>query len=196
MAKHVFLTGPTGSGKTTLLRRVFGPYLAQAGGFVTDAIYGSYGELCAYTLSPAASAGGVTGFTPQPFLDCSRFPPRTDNEVFRDTGVRLLHEAVWYPFGMLDEIGGFELIIPQFRVALYDLLCSDQPLIGVLKAKEEADALRQALGLGDKCRTYLQELHRMLEKAADTQLLVIQTPQDLIQAEEVLKAWRREQLGQ
>ena len=178
MAKHVFLTGPTGSGKTTLLRRVFGPYLAQAGGFVTDAIYGSYGELCAYTL------------------DCSRFPPRTDNEVFRDTGVRLLHEAVWYPFAMLDEIGGFELIIPQFRVALYDLLCSDQPLIGALKAKEEADALRQALGLGDKCRTYLQELHRMLEKAADTQLLVIQTPQDLIQAEEVLKAWRREQLGQ
>ena len=194
MPKHLFLTGPVGCGKSALLRRALGSALSSAGGFITQAEYGSYGELTGLTLSPAAAAAGVSGFTAERFLDCSHFPPSTNNEVFRETGVRLLQEASWYPFACLDEFGGFELIIPQFRSALYELLSSDLPLVGTVKPLEEADAMRQALGLGNKVLSYLHELHRVLQEDPDTLLLSVSGPEDE-GAYEALMAWKREYLG-
>ena len=194
MSRHLFLIGPIGSGKSTLLRSALGPALAQAGGFVTEASLGSYGELIGFTLSPASAAGGVVGFTPERFLDCSRFPPRTDNEVFRGTGVRLLQEALWYPYALLDEIGGFELIIPQFRTALYELLRTELPILGALKSPEEAEAMRQALGLGEKYRRYGEELLLFLRRDPETQILEVRSPDDP-PASAALKVWVREHLG-
>ncbi len=194
MSRHLILTGPTGIGKSTLLRRALGPALAQAGGLVTEAAYGSRGELVGFTLSPAAAAGGVVGFTPELFLDCSRFPPRTDNEVFRGTGVRLLREAAWYPYALLDEFGGFELIIPQYRAALYELLRSDLPILGALMTAEEAEAMRQALGLGEKYRGYEDELLRFLRQDKDTRILELRSPEDPAAAE-ALETWVRDYLG-
>lgn len=192
MSRHFFLTGPTGCGKTSLLRLALGPMLSQAGGFVTEAAYGSYGELTGFTLAPAAAAGGVAGFTPETFLDCTHFPPYTDNEVFRRSGVRLLQEAVWYPYAMLDEFGGFELLIPQFRTALYELLRSDLPLIGAVKPAEEAESMRRALGLGEKHGAYVQDLHRYLMQDPDTQLLDLSASGEA--AAEALAVWMQENL--
>ena len=194
MPRHLFLTGPTGSGKSTLLRSVLGDTLRLAGGFITEAVTGPRGELNGLALSPAAAAGGVAGFEPALFLDCRRFPPRTDNEVFRGTGVRLLQEAPWYPYALLDEIGGFELIIPQFRTALYELLRTDLPLVGALKTPEEADAMRRALGLGDKFSRYESELIRFLKQDKDTLILDVRSPDDAAAAEALMR-WRRENLG-
>lgn len=194
LARHLFLTGPTGSGKSTLLRAALGNSLRQAGGFVTEAVCGPHGELDGLALSPAAAAGGVSGFEAARFLDCRSFPPRTDNEVFRLTGVRLLQEATWYPFVLLDEIGGFELIIPQFRTALYELLRAELPIIGALKTPEEAEAMRQALGLGDKFCRYEDELLRFLRQDKDTQILDVRTRSDAA-AVEILTRWKQEQLG-
>lgn len=163
MQRHIFLYGPTGIGKSKLLHECLGPKLCQAGGFVTNADYGDYGELVGFSLSPAAAAGGVVGCSSERFLDCSRFPPKTDNEVYRNTGVRLLQEAVWYPYALLDEFGCFELIIPQFRSALFSLLRSSQPVVGVLKTREESATIRHALGLGMKTDAFDAELRRFLE---------------------------------
>ena len=194
MARHLFLTGPTGCGKSTLLRRALGPRLREAGGFVTEAVCGPRGELEAFTLSPAAKAGGVVGFTPERFLDCSHFPPHTDNEVFRRTGVRLLEEAPWYPYALLDEFGGFELIVPQFRTALYALLRAEQPLVGALRTAEEAEAMRQALGLGEKLHGYGEELRRFLRQDDHTQIVELRSPEDPAAAE-ALAHWVEENLG-
>ena len=188
MSRHLFLTGPTGSGKSTLLRRALGPALSQAGGFVTGPVLGPHGELDGLTLSPAAAAGGVAGYKPERFLDCRRFPPSTDNEVFRGTGVRLLQEAVWYPYALLDEFGGFELIIPQFRAALYELLRTELPILGALKTTEEAEAMRQALGLGEKFRRYEEELQRFLQQDEYTRIIELRSPEDPFAAE-ALKEW-------
>ena len=103
MEKHLFLTGPTGCGKTTLLRRALGGRLAEAGGLVTQASCGVHGELTGFALSPAASAAGIPGFTPETYLDCTRFPPRADTEVWRGTGVRLLEED---PNARIVEVSG------------------------------------------------------------------------------------------
>lgn len=194
MTRHLFLTGPTGSGKSTLLRRALGTALSRAGGFITEAVYGSYGELVGFALSPAAAAGGIAGFAPERFLDCSRFPPRADNEVFRRTGVRLLQEAVWYPYALLDEFGGHELLVPQFRAALYALLRSELPIVGALRTPEEAEALRQALGLGEKYRSYPEELLQFLRQDENSRILEVRSPDDPAAAD-ALARWALEYLG-
>ena len=171
MERHLFLIGPSGSGKSALLREALGEKLALSGGYVTEAVYGSYGELTGFSLSPAAAAANISGFEAEIFLDCRHFPPHANTEVYRQTGVRLLAEAAWYPYVMLDEFGGFELIIPQFRDALMDVLHSEMPVIGALKTAEEADALREALGIGAKYHVYAQQFRNILRQDKNTRLL-------------------------
>ena len=48
---------------------------------------------------------------------------------------------------MLDEIGGIELLSPEFSGALYRLLESDVPIIGVLKSADSAKTMVKALGM-------------------------------------------------
>ena len=138
MKKHLFLTGPSGIGKTTLLREELGWMLQTAGGLATVRECDSSGRVLGYDLLPAAALGGVEGYTPLRFLDYSVDPPVRDNEVYRSEGVRLLNEAPYYSFALLDEIGGYELLIPEFRHALEELLNSETPIIGVLKGRENA----------------------------------------------------------
>ena len=194
MQRHIFLYGPSGIGKSSLLQEILGPMLCQAGGFVTNADYGTYGELVGFSLSPATAAGGVDGCSSERFLDCSHFPPHTNNEVYRNTGVRLLQEAAWYPFVLLDEFGGFELIIPQFRTALFELLHSEQPVIGVLKTREESAAIRRALGLGDKTETFDAELRRFLEQDENSLVLPLSGSDDM-HVRRLLKTWIQKYLA-
>ena len=193
MQKHLFLTGPTGSGKSALLRRALGIRLDQAGGFVTEATWSVSGELTGFTLSPAAAACGSSSYPAELFLDCRCFPPRTDNEVFRRTGVRLLREAVWYPYVLLDEFGGFELILPEFRSALMELLSSDRPIIGALRREEEAEALRRALGLGEKYSRISRQLRDFLSQNENT-LLVQTDGTEKAAAQDAVLHWIREYL--
>ncbi|MBO5556743.1 MAG: hypothetical protein J5927_06120 [Oscillospiraceae bacterium] len=191
MKKHLFLTGPASCGKSALLRELLGPALAMAGGYATKKAYGKDGALEGIDLYPAAAAGGVSGFSPARIVDLSCQPPKTDNEVFRSLGVRLLQEAVYYPFVFLDEIGGFELIIPQFRSVLEDLLSSDQPCIGVVKTLEDAEAMRRELGLSERYRLNAQRLHEVL--AADPETIVCKmTSGDNETARRIVSQWARE----
>ena len=171
MQKHLFLIGPAGAGKTTLLRELLGDRLSMAGGLVTRPVRSSSGFLLGCDLAPAAALGGVEGLEAQHFLFFTEKGPKTNNEVYRSYGVRLLEEATWYPYALLDEIGGFELLIPQFRQALETLLQSDLPLLGALKTPEEAELFRRYLGLGERFTPYCERLHRAL--AADPDTLVV-----------------------
>lgn len=188
MEKRLFLTGPAGSGKSRLIRELLGERLAEAGGFVMAAETGArgYAEGCA--LRPAAAAAGVEGLPSRRFLDYRVWPPQRDNEVFRGFGVQLLEEAVWYPFAVLDEIGGYETLIPQFREALEALLQSGLPLLGALKTAEEAEQWRQLFGLGGRMTEQTARLRAMLAADPDTRVLDLrETPEDEVRA--VLHAW-------
>ena len=167
MEKKLFLIGPTGIGKSRLIRQVLGARLASAGGFVTERTTDAEGRFVGYSLLPAAAAAGVAGFSAELYLDCRSFPPLKDHEVFRQTGVRLLEEALWYPFALLDELGGYELVIPQFGAALQTYLNADHPCIGALRSMEDAELLRGLLGLSDRYPARLRELLDALECASD-----------------------------
>lgn len=172
MRRKLFLTGASGCGKSTLIRRRLGGALSLAGGFVTERALSNDGSTAGYDLYPAAHAAGVAGFEGARFLDYTVTPPTHDNEVFRREGVQLLEEAAYYPFALIDEFGGYEILVPQFCAALVRLIRSDVPCIGVLKGFENAQELKQRFGLGDRYTQKLRALYDMLR--ADPDVLIVE----------------------
>ena len=191
MKRKLFLCGPAFSGKSRLIREALGRQLQAAGGFCTELSSSGDGSMLGCTLMPAAAAGGVEGFEKELFLDLRQFPPLHDSEVFRESGVRCLEEAEWYPFAVLDEIGGMDLIIPQFRVALENLLQSGLPVLGVVKTEEDAEQLRQLLGPGQRFREFSERLHRALQADPDTEIIFISSDAEA-EAGAAVRAWAAE----
>ena len=190
MKRHLFLSGAGFSGKSALIREVLGPGLEAAGGFCTELSPTESGGLLGCTLFPAAAAAGAEGFEKELFLDLRTDPVRHDSEVFRGTGVRLLEEAQYYPYAVLDEIGGMDLIIPQFRAALDALLCSEVPILGVVKTKEECENLRRLLGPGERFSAFWDRLYATL--AADPYTRIIEVGGGAETARAAAEAWAAE----
>ena len=188
MPKKLFLCGPSGCGKTTMIRAALAQKLAEAGGFVTERRTDKDGRILRYELLPAAAAAGIEGFDPLCFLDYACDPPLRDNEVFRGEAVRLLQEAEYYPFAVLDEIGGFELVIPQFRTQLGAFLSSPTPCIGVLKSPAGVEELQARFGLGEKYAALARRLREALDAAPDTLVLDTAGRGD-IRAEQAVREW-------
>lgn len=191
MKKHLFLTGPSGIGKTTLIRNALGTSLAYAGGLVTERVKDDSGRILGYDLMPAAAAYNAAGYTRWQILDYSGDKPTKDNEVFRNQGVKLLQEAEYYPYVLLDEIGGFEMLIPQFRNALAELLNSDVPIIGVLKGAENAASVKSSFGLGDKFTMLTDNLRNVLTNDEDTVVLQVKSLGDPV-ARRIVETWVKE----
>ena len=191
MKKRLFLTGPSGVGKTTIIRQALGDSLAYAGGFVTERVLDEQGKLLGYDLLPAAAALSGQAYQRWRFLDYSGPKAEKDNEVFRNQGVRLLQEAEYYPFVLLDEIGGFEMLIPQFRNALAELLNSNLPIIGVLKGPENASDIKSRFSLGDKFSLLTDNLRSVLSRDGDTVLLQVKGHGDPV-ASRIARAWAEE----
>lgn len=171
MEKRIFLYGAEPETRSRLIREALRDKLAWAGGFVMSAESGAAGFAEGYALCPAAAAAGVEGLPSRRFLDCRVWPPQRDNEAFRELGVQLLREAPLYPFAVLDEIGGYETLIPQFREALEELLQSGLPLLGALKTEAEAEQWRQLFGLGERMTQRCEQLRRELAAAPDCRIL-------------------------
>ena len=109
----------------------------------------------------------------------------------RSLGVRLLEEAAWYPFAVLDEIGGIDLIIPQFRNALDSLLNSELPILGVIKSREDSEQMRRLLGPGSRFTAFSDRLFERVAGDPDTELLVI-TEDAEKEAANAVAAWSAE----
>ena len=131
MKPHLFLTGPIGCGKSTAIAQALGEKLPTLGGFLTRRYREPY--LHFQLESP-------DGSFQKTFLDFSSGKPAVDLSVFSEldfSGTVLI----------LDEIGGIELLNPDFAAALKAVLESPLPILGVLKGEGPAGALIEKLGL-------------------------------------------------
>lgn len=194
MNRHLFLTGRDGCGKTALLREELGAAAAYAGGFLTLPTLEADGRLTKCSLYPAAALAGADAYEGETFLSLGGTPPTHDNEVFRGTGVRLLNESPYYPFTILDELGGFEILIPQFRAALTEVLNNDRPLIGVFKDRRAADAQRVQLGLSDRFTMITDNMRRVLAADADTLVVTVHGRNDFL-ARRAVRQWIKEYIA-
>ena len=92
---------------------------------------------------------------------------------------------------ILDEIGGFEMLIPQFRNELAQLLNSDAPIIGVIKGAENAEELRASFGLGEKFTMLTDNLRAVLANDEDTVVIEVKQRGDET-ARRIVEAWVKE----
>ena len=191
MKRHLFLSGPAFCGKSGLIRQTLGRKLQAAGGFCTELSAAEDGSLLGCSLMPAAMAGGAEGYEKELFLDLRTTPVSHDSEVFRQSGVKLLEEAVWYPFVVLDEIGGIDVIIPVFRMALDSLLQSELPILGVVKSVEASENLRQVLGPGERFSAFSERLHGILRADPQTELFSVSEDAER-EAGKIVDAWIEE----
>ena len=155
MKRRLFLTGPVGCGKSTAIVRALGDKIAQCGGFLTR----RYREpRLHFTLeSPDGSFREI-------FLDFPGGKPVLTQNTFSVLGTQLLlprkNDKGFAPC-IMDEIGGIELLNPEFSAMLDRVLGSDIPILGVLKGEGPAGALTDSLGLSDE---YGQAAFRLRQK--------------------------------
>ena len=146
MKKRLFLTGPIGCGKSTAISKALGEKASQCGGFLTRRYREPHLH---FTLE---SPDGTVRKT---FLDFSGGKPEVDLAVFSD--VDFSGDVL-----LLDEIGGIELLNPNFAAALDALLETDIPILGVLKGEGPAGALIEALGLTKEYKQAAKQLRQQL----------------------------------
>ena len=164
MEKNLFLTGPIGCGKSTSIAAALGESVTKAGGFLTVRQRDASGEAVAYHLQRP------DGSDRQMIIDYSAQPYTMHMETFETLGVQLLTEARQYPFVVLDEIGGFEVLSDAFLSVLMPLLESGIPCIGVMKGKAPATRMIQRLGLGEQYVRRAEDLRSWMRQDADTVL--------------------------
>lgn len=152
MKKHLFLTGSIGCGKSTAIATALGDKIAQCGGFLTR----RHREPCLhFTLE------SPDGNMRKTFLDFSYGKPAVDLSVFSE---RYLQGR---PI-VLDEIGGIELLNPDFADALKVVLSGDTPIIGVIKGEGPAGALIDKLGLTEEYHWAAGKLRQQLYNDPNT----------------------------
>ena len=157
MRPHLFLTGPIGCGKSTAISQALGEKLPTLGGFLTRRYREPYLH---FTLE------SPDGKQQETFLDFATGKPRLNISAFETLGIQLLQGDIL----LLDEIGGIELLCPEFLHALETLLDKQIPIIGVMKGEGPASKLIQALGLDEEYETAAAGLRAKLQHDEHTQL--------------------------
>lgn len=181
MKRRLFLTGPIGCGKSTAITLGLGDRRNRLKGFVTLR-EGQTPKPERFWLETLPKRERAV------FLDLTGEKPQIDLRVFSGLGVQSLQKG---PL-LLDEIGGIELLCPEFLEVLEDSLSGDTPILGVVKAPESSLALAQCLGLGEEYETAAKKLRRLLAQDGQTELYIC--GQYDPQAQDLVGLWAKEYL--
>lgn len=158
MKRRLFLTGPIGCGKSTAIYTALGDKISQCGGFLTRRHHLPHLHFTLQTPDGSQRAA---------FLSFPEGKPEIDWDVFPTLGAAAIRlpEDCRVPV-ILDEIGGIELLCPEFFDALRQLLSADVPILGVIKS--DTAPLIRALGLTEGYEAALQHLRALLARDENT----------------------------
>ena len=152
MKRHFFLTGPIGCGKSTAIAAALGNRITRFGGFLTRRYREPHLH---FTLE------SPDGEVKKTFLDFASGKPEVVLAVFSE---RYLRGDIL----ILDEIGGIELLNPEFAAALETVLSSGIPILGVIKGAGPAGALIDKLGLTEEYHLAAGKLRQQLRNDPNT----------------------------
>ena len=155
MKPRLFLTGSIGCGKSTAIAQGLGDKITQCSGFLTR----RYREPNLHFRLESPD-----GQYSETFLEFSDGKPQLNLDVFSRLGVSLLRGDIL----VLDEIGGIELLDPNFAAALDTVLKRSVPILGVIKGDGPVGALVQALGLTEEYERAVSRLREQLSSDIDT----------------------------
>lgn len=128
-----------------------------------------------------------------PFLTFKGDTIERSDEAFSVFASSLLREAGTKPFAVIDEIGGFEILIPEFMEAFACFLASSVPCVGVLKSLPSAEKLSKTAGLDGKYLNAAEQLRSRLTADAETEIVEVGGHGDT-RALHLLKQWRNRHL--
>lgn len=133
-----FLQGEKFIGKSTLLQEALKEH-KNLTGFYVERIIDETGEILAFELRDARE---IVDKSFKQIKTINQFivkkpQPARNLEVFENFGCQLLEQArkASGPI-LLDEIGGIELLAPEFTKSLMTLLKENRPILGVLKSED------------------------------------------------------------
>ena len=152
MKRHLFLTGSIGCGKSTAITVALGEKITQCGGFLTRRYREPHLH---FTLE------SPDGKVKKTFLDFASGKPEVKLAIFSESyrqGEMLI----------LDEIGGIELLNPEFAAALETVLSSGISILGVIKGEGAAGALIDKLGLTEEYHSAAGKLRQKLYNDPNT----------------------------
>lgn len=175
MGKSLFLKGDSGEGKTTLLFQCLKPYRAVTGGFFSQRLVDENGDTAGFRLASAKEEWEPKGVYREGLADV--FLRRTKDgmvlfpQVFLSTGRKLLTVNGEEKFILMDEIGGAELLIPEFMEAVHDCLDGPKLCIGVIKSRKNYAAMMSRNGSSPFAPRLREMLEAEVLKNQDNQLL-------------------------
>lgn len=166
MNKHLFLEGPIQIGKSTLIREVIDPYLPYMRGFSSQRMRDGNKDICGHRIVPADNLQLDILYTPHlsgVFKLQKQGMIIKNPQVFESLGIDYLLPSPKTKLFLLDEIGGSELLVPNFFTTLYEKLQGQTPCIGVIKSIENTVSMCKKGGYPSILIEKNQQLHEDLQ---------------------------------
>lgn len=194
MGKSLFLTGDSGEGKSTLLFQCLKPYRAVTCGFYSQRLIDENGDTAGFRLASAKEEWepevcfreGLSNI----FLRRTKEGMLSFPEVFQSEGRKLLAGHGDNKLILMDEIGGVELLIPEFMEAVHDCMNGPKPCIGVLKSRKNLAMMMSRNGGSPSASHLRDELEEAVLKGQNNQLLTFCRREESSVREKILKYLR------
>lgn len=197
MKRHLLLLGASGIGKTTLLLEELAGVSGHCAGFITQRLVKNE-QTCGFCLTPmAVNLSPKVQYTSEKsgiFIEKTENGWRNNEKVFFSEGLACLIGAEDKKFVVLDEIGGIELTSPAFYLRLKELFLSETSCIGVLKSRENLDAMSAELGLNSECKRISSEFQSFLLDMTETDFLPV-TRDNIVEARKHIRAFITERIN-
>lgn len=157
-----------------MIRKMIEGHLTQLGGFSCQRLLDDFGKTVGFRITPVAEAMDLTAkYSPELsdiFLYFDGEKTIMAPEVFTDTAIKYLRESEGKKLILLDEIGGVELMSPEFRETLCQVLEGDIPCIGVLKLEISIRHMCDNITINHECIEHHLKLRTDLMNRYDAEI--------------------------